>query len=298
MYDILIIGAGTAGMTAGIYAKRAGFSVLVVENSVAGGQIINTPDIENYPAILKTTGFEFATSMMSQLKTLEVEILYDKILKYELTEKIKKIHFANKIIECKTVIIANGVNRKKLGCEGEEKFSGAGVSYCATCDGAFYKNRDVIMVGGGNTALEDALFLANNCKTVYLVHRRDQFRANKILVESVLKRENIKILYNSKVCEIKGDKMVSSVIVSTDEKRDEYSVSGVFVAVGLSPSNEVFKGVIDLDEYGYIKSDEQLLTNISGVFVAGDTRTKLLRQLVTAASDGAIASFQAGIYLN
>lgn len=298
MVDVLIIGGGTAGMSAAIYAKRSGLSVLVVESNLSGGQIINTPDVENYPGILKITGFDFAQTLLNQLKELEVEILYDKILEYDLTSNIKKLTFANKVIKGKTVIIANGVNRRELGCEGEEKFKGSGVSYCATCDGAFFRNRDVAIVGGGNTALEDALFLANNCKTVYLVHRRDEFRGNQILVDAVLKRENIKVLYNSQVSSINGDTVVKSATISTNGEVSDYEISGIFVAIGLIPSNDVFNGVIDLDENGYIKSDENLLTNVSGVFVAGDTRTKLLRQLITAASDGAVASIQASLYLN
>ncbi|MFI3225856.1 MAG: FAD-dependent oxidoreductase [Clostridia bacterium] len=298
MYDILIIGGGTAGMSAGIYAKRSGLNVLVIESNVPGGQIVNTPDVENYPGILKTTGFEFAMKLMEQLSALDVEIMYDQILDYDLKSDIKKLTFADKTIEGKTIIIANGVNRRELGCEGEDKFKGSGVSYCATCDGAFYKDKDVAIVGGGNTALEDALFLANNCKTVYLVHRRDEFRGNKILVDAVLKRENIKVLYNSQVISINGDKVVSSVTIDTSGQAVNYDVSGIFIAVGLIPSNEVFRGVIDLDEGGYIKASEDLLTNVPGVFVAGDTRTKLLRQLITAASDGAIAAVQAAMYLN
>ena len=237
-------------------------------------------------------------SLVNQLNALEVEIMYSEILEYDLTSTIKKLTFADKEILGKTVIIANGVTRRELGCKGEDTLKNKGISYCATCDGAFYKNKDVAIVGGGNTALEDALFLSNNCKTVYLVHRRDEFRGNKILVDAILKRDNIKILYNSKVDSINGDSVVSSITVDTNGQFKDYSISGIFVAVGLIAANDVFKGVIDLDDSGYIASDENLLTNVQGVFVAGDTRTKLLRQLVTAASDGAVSAFQAAIYLN
>lgn len=298
MYDILIIGGGTAGMSSAIFAKRSGLSVLIIEENMFGGQIINTPEIENYPGIIHTSGFEFSTNLLEQVKNLKVEVVNKTITTYDLKSPVKKLSFADGFVEGKTVIIANGVNRRELGCEGEERFKGSGVSYCATCDAAFYRNKVVSIVGGGNTALEDALLLSNICEKVYLIHRRDEFRASKILVDAVLKRDNIEILYNSSVKSINGETKVTSITVVQDGNAIDYDVNGIFVCIGLIPANDVFDGVINLDEYGYIKADESLLTNIDGVFVAGDTRTKFLRQLVTAASDGAIAAMTAFNYLS
>ncbi|MFI3115915.1 MAG: FAD-dependent oxidoreductase [Clostridia bacterium] len=298
MYDILIIGGGTAGMSSAIFAKRSGLSVLIIEENMFGGQIINTPEIENYPGIIHTSGFEFSTNLLEQVKNLKVEVVNKTITTYDLESPVKKLSFADGFVEGKTVIIANGVNRRELGCEGEERFKGSGVSYCATCDAAFYRNKVVSIVGGGNTALEDALLLSNICEKVYLIHRRDEFRASKILVDAVLKRDNIEILYNSSVKSINGETKVTSITVIQDGNAIDYDVNGIFVCIGLIPANDVFDGVINLDEYGYIKADESLLTNIDGVFVAGDTRTKFLRQLVTAASDGAIAAMTAFNYLS
>ena len=298
IYDTIIIGAGTAGMSAGLYAKRSGLEVLILENNIPGGQIVSTPDVENYPGIKKTTGVDFASGLMEQITDLGVNISYESVLTYDLTSKTKEITTKNNVYQCKTVIIANGVNRRELGCKGEDSFKGKGVSYCATCDGAFFKGKVTAIVGGGNTALEDALFLSNNCKKVYLIHRREEFRGNQILVDSILKRENIEILYNSKITQINGELSVSSIVINTDGQEKTHDVSGVFVAIGLIPNNQPFEGVIELDKTGYIKADETLKTNISGVFVAGDTRTKLVRQLVTAASDGAVSAIMCANYLN
>lgn len=299
MYDIIIIGAGPAGLSAAIYAIRAGHTVAVFEELIYGGQVANTPEVENYPAIEKISGADFSMNIYNHAVNLGAEIKFDKVTSVKLSAHVKIITAGTKEFQAKAVIIANGAKRRKLGCAGEDEFSARGVSYCATCDGAFYKGKDVLIVGGGNTALEDALFLANNCNKVHLVHRRDSFRGNKILIDAVLANDKIKIHYNSVVEKIYGTKTVEGAMLK-DMEADEVigiSVSGVFVAVGLEPDNSLFEGEIEL-ENGYIKADESCETNVSGVFVAGDTRTKKLRQIVTAASDGAIAAVEASSYIS
>lgn len=300
MVDIIVIGAGPAGLTSAIYAMRAGLSVTVFEKSIYGGQVASTSEVENYPAVQKISGVEFSNNIYNQAIAQGVDIQFDEVEEINFEGKIKVVKTSSGEHKAKAVILANGVERRKLGCEGEEKFTGRGVSYCATCDGAFFKDKEVAIVGGGNTALEDALFLANNCTKVYLIHRRDSFRGEEVLEKSVKARKNIEILYNHGVEKIEGEKTVSKIEVKnlkTEEKRT-IDVSGIFIAIGLKPNNKMFENVLDLDEGGYIISDESCTTSVEGVYVAGDSRTKFLRQIITAASDGAIAAVQAANYIN
>lgn len=300
MVDIIVIGAGPAGLTSAIYAMRAGLSVMVFEKSIYGGQVASTSEVENYPAVQKISGIEFSNNIYNQAIAQGVDIQFDEVEEINLEGKIKVVKTSSGEHKAKAVILANGVERRKLGCEGEEKFTGRGVSYCATCDGAFFKDKEVAIVGGGNTALEDALFLANNCTKVYLIHRRDSFRGEEVLEKSVKARKNIEILYSHGVEKIEGEKTVSKIEVKnlkTEEKRT-IDVSGIFIAIGLKPNNKMFENVLDLDEGGYIVSDESCTTSVEGVYVAGDSRTKFLRQIITAASDGAIAAVQAANYIN
>ncbi|MDI0264888.1 thioredoxin-disulfide reductase [Clostridioides difficile] len=300
MVDIIVIGAGPAGLTSAIYAMRAGLSVTVFEKSIYGGQVASTSEVENYPAVQKISGVEFSNNIYNQAIAQGVDIQFDEVEEINLEGKIKVVKTSSGEHKAKAVILANGVERRKLGCEGEENFTGRGVSYCATCDGAFFKDKEVAIVGGGNTALEDALFLANNCTKVYLIHRRDSFRGEEVLEKSVKARKNIEILYNHGVEKIEGEKTVSNIEVKnlkTEEKRT-IDVSGIFIAIGLKPNNKMFENVLDLDEGGYIISDESCTTSVEGVYVAGDSRTKFLRQIITAASDGAIAAVQAANYIN
>ncbi|KPI51105.1 thioredoxin reductase [Clostridioides difficile] len=300
MVDIIVIGAGPAGLTSAIYAMRAGLSVTVFEKSIYGGQVASTSEVENYPAVQKISGVEFSNNIYNQAIAQGVDIQFDEVEEINLEGKIKVVKTSSGEHKAKAIILANGVERRKLGCEGEEKFTGRGVSYCATCDGAFFKDKEVAIVGGGNTALEDALFLANNCTKVYLIHRRDSFRGEEVLEKSVKARKNIEILYNHGVEKIEGEKTVSKIEVKnlkTEEKRT-IDVSGIFIAIGLKPNNKMFENVLDLDEGGYIISDESCTTSVEGVYVAGDSRTKFLRQIITAASDGAIAAVQAANYIN
>ncbi len=300
MFDMIIIGAGTAGLTAAIYGLRAGLSVVVLEEFIYGGQIANTPDVENYPGIEKISGADFGITLYEQAKKYGALIKFEGVKNIKLTGQVKEVSTNKTTYQGKTVIIANGAKRRKLGCKGEEEFSGRGVSYCATCDGAFYKGKEVVIVGGGNTAVEDALFLANNCQKVHVVHRRDSFRASQVLVDSLKARENIIIHYDSVVEEISGTKSVERAIIKNlkDNTATELTISGVFVAVGLEPDNSIYQSEILLDKNGYIQAGENCKTNVEGVYAAGDTRTKTLRQLVTAAADGAVAAFEAGNYIN
>lgn len=299
MEDILIIGAGTAGLTAAIYARRAGLSCVVFEGAVPGGKIVNSPEVANYPGLPKVSGYDYAMALLEQTKSYGAEIKYETVIGSELSGKIKKLKTSSGEYEGKTVIIANGASRKKLGCKGEKELEGRGVSYCATCDGAFFRDKTVAVVGGGDTAFEDAQYLAGICERVFLIVREDVFSASDILVEAVLKNDRITVLKNSTVTEITGENFVTGVKIKNSENSTEktVAVSAVFVAVGIAPDNSIFGTAISLDERGYIISGEDCLTEIDGVFVAGDTRQKELRQLVTAASDGAVAATAALKYI-
>lgn len=301
MYDMIILGAGTAGLSAALYANRAGMKVLVVEKGIYGGQIINTPLVENYPALPNVSGFDFVQNLFEQaINQHKTDIVYEVVEGYSFDGDIKTIKTNKNEYQTKTVIIAGGAEHRQLGCSGEEAFKGRGVSYCATCDGAFYKNKVTAVVGGGNTALQDARYLANGCSKVYLIHRRDTFRASKIEIDNALKKENIVPVYDSVVEEITGDQTVTAIRLKNLKTgaQSELEVSGIFVAVGLSPDNEMFRDVLELDEGGYIIAGEDCKTNIEGVFVAGDTRTKQVRQLITAAADGAVSAEMATEYIN
>lgn len=300
MIDVLIIGGGPAGLSAAIYAKRAGVSTLVLEQSIYGGQITNTPEVENYPGVLKISGADLAMLLYEQVNDLGVEVRLEGVESLDLTGPVKTVRTAQETYEARTVIIANGAKRRKLECPGEERLAGHGVSYCATCDGAFFRGKEVAIVGGGNTALEDALFLSNHCSMVHLVHRRDAFRGSKILADAVLARENIQIHYDSVTQEIQGDSKVSAIVlknVKTDAV-ETVPVSGVFVAVGLAPDNGIFAGQVELDPAGYIVAGEDCKTSQEGVYAAGDTRTKEVRQIITAAADGAVAAVEAANRVN
>ena len=295
MYDIIIVGAGIAGMTAAIYAKRAGKEVLLLDEVSYGGQIINSNSVENYPGFSSISGYELATSIFNQTQSFGVSFKMERVV--NITESREVITNKNKY-QARAIIIASGLRYRRLDVIGEDKFLGKGLSYCATCDGNFYKNLDVCVVGGGNTALEDALYLSNICNHVYLIHRRDKLRGDKYLIDLLNKKDNVSFIYDSVVKEIRGDDKISSVLLlnKTNNKEVSINVSGVFVAVGYEPSSSVFNNIINLDERGYIKSDD-CTTNVSGIFVAGDVRSKKLRQLVTASSDGAIAATLAVSYL-
>ena len=300
MYDIVIVGAGTAGMSAAIYGVRSGKKVLLLEEKNYGGQIVNTPEVENYPGIIKTSGFEFATNLFNQAKSLGAEIKYEKALKIEDNGTLKTIVTNKNTYEAKTVIIATGAKNRQLRLENEQKLIGSGVSYCATCDGMFFRGRDVAVVGGGNTALEDAMFLSNYCNKVYIIHRRDKLRGEDKIAKAISEKENIQLVWNSNVIKILGDNQVEGITVknSVDGSEKNIKVSGLFIAVGQEPDNYDFQSVIKLDEKGYVIAGEDCRTETNGIFTAGDCRTKSVRQLTTAASDGAVAAIGACEYID
>ena len=299
MWDIIIIGAGPAGMTAAIYARRAAKSVLVLEALSYGGQIINTPDIENYPVAAHISGFDFATKVYEQAKALGAEFKFQKAVAIEDNGEEKTVRTTKNAYTAKAVIIATGSENRKLGIEGEDKLVGRGISYCATCDGAFYRGKTVAVVGGGNTALEDALYLADLAEKVYLIHRREEFRAEASTVERIKSRENVELVLNSVVKSLTADKQLTAVeVVDKNGETRTLEVSGLFVAVGRIPENQNFARVIALDSAGYALSGENCHTDTPGVFVAGDNRVKEVRQLVTATADGAVAATEAIKYLN
>lgn len=300
MHDVIISGAGAAGLTAAIYIKRAGFSPLVLEKGIYGGQLALTSGVENYPGIKSITGWELAAGIYSQAEALGVEVKYEAVTGAELNSGIKSIITPSGSYATENFIIASGVRRRELGCEGEARLLGKGVSYCATCDGAFFKARVTAVVGGGNTALEDALYLSKICQRVYLIHRRDTYRAEGILVERVKNTPNIEPVMNSGVVEIMGSENVSSIKIKNyiDGTGHELPVSGIFIAIGMLADNGIFSEYINLDENGYIIAGESCETNVPGVFAAGDCRAKPLRQIVTAAADGAVAGHNAAVRLN
>ncbi len=299
MDDIIIIGAGTAGLTAAIYGQRAGLSCRIFEKYAPGGQIVNSPSIENYPGMYGVSGYDYSMALFEQAQKCGAVAEFAEVTGIDFSGKNKKVMTTAGEFEAKAVIIANGAARRKIGCKGEEEFEGRGVSYCATCDGAFFRGKTVAVVGGGESAFEEAEYLAEICDKVYLIHRRDIFTAAKTAVDSVLKKKNVTVLTNSAIEEIKGTNAVSSVVIKNRANGStvEMPLSAVFVAIGLSPDNGLYKDVLKLDEYGYFDAEEDCKTNIEGVFVAGDTRKKHLRQLVTAASDGAAAATAAANYI-
>ncbi len=300
MYDVIVIGAGTAGMTAGIYARRAGKTVLIIEEKSYGGQIINTPEVENYPGISKVSGFTFANNLYNQTRELGAEFKFEEVIKIQNNSGYKVVVTNKTKYQGKTVIIATGAKNRPLGVNNEDKLTGAGVSYCATCDGAFFRGKDVAVVGGGNTALEDALFLSDYCNLVYVVHRRNEFRGGKGLADILKEKSNVKFVFDSVVKSIKGEQSVEGLDILNVKKNilSEIKVQGVFIAIGQMPDNGRFSDIVELDDKGYIKADETCATNTDGVFVAGDCRTKQVRQLTTAASDGAVAALAACSYIN
>ncbi|MBQ6323753.1 MAG: thioredoxin-disulfide reductase [Bacilli bacterium] len=298
MYDIIIIGAGPAGMTAAIYARRALKKVLVLEATAYGGQIINTPEIDNYPVAPHISGFDFSTKLYNQAVELEAEFVFEKVIKINDKKSLKEVITSENKYEAKSVIIATGSDNRKLGIKNEVELVGKGVSYCATCDGNFYRGMDVAVVGGGNTAVEDALYLSNIANKVYLIRRKDKLRADSIEVDKLQKKKNIEFIYNASISNLIGKEKLEKIEVKTNEDTILLEISAIFIAIGRVPATENIKDLIETDEYGYIESNENCHTNIPGVFAAGDIRKKDLRQLVTATSDGAIAATEAIKYLN
>lgn len=295
MADIIIVGAGPAGLSAAIYARRAGMNTVVYEAESYGGQIINTPEIENYPAIAKISGFDFADGLYKQAEALGAEIKFDKVTEIKPTDGGFEVSTEYSGTEtCKAVVLAVGAKNRHMGIAREEELTGKGVSYCATCDGAFYKGKTVAVTGGGNTAVEDAIYLCGMAQKVYLIHRRNEFRAEETLVNAAKAIENLEFVTPYVVKELKGEPKLSSVILENreDGSEKELAVDGLFVAIGQEPATASFKDLVTLSG-GYIEAGEDCKTNVPGIFAAGDGRTKKVRQLTTACADGAVAALAA-----
>ncbi len=299
IYDIGIIGGGTAGMTAAVYGQRAGKQTVIIEGSTFGGQIISSPNVENYPGIAGVSGSEFSMNLLDQATKLGAGTVMEQATGIRDEGNKKVIETTGKEYFCRSVILATGVTHRHLGVPGEERLTGAGVSYCATCDGMFFRGRDAAVVGGGSTALQDAEFLSNYCRKVYLIHRRDEFRGEDSIVKRLEGKENIEFILSTTVKEIIGDTSVSGLILNDKKtgKESELNVSGVFLAVGQVPKNEAFADVVKLDGNGFILAAEDCVTSRPGIFAAGDCRTKEVRQLTTAAADGAVAALAACKYI-
>lgn len=300
IYDVIIVGSGPAGITAGIYAKRAGLSTIVLEGSfIKGGQIVNTQEIDNYPGLPGVGGIELAEKMRLHLEQQGVEIKRGKVIKISQQDNLKMVHTKKTDYCGKTVVLASGTTRRTLDVPGEEEFLGSGVSYCATCDGAFFKEKTVAVIGGGDVAIEDADILSGICKKVYVIHRRAELRAAKVLQDSLYKKDNVEFCWNQKVTQIGGELQVQWLktenLISGECKT--LDVDGVFIAIGSVPNTEYLKDIIHLDSSGYIVAGEDGKTNIPGIFAAGDVRTKDLRQIITSAADGANCIYSVESYL-
>lgn len=300
MYDIIIIGSGPAGLSAAIYAQRACLDTIVIEkNGISGGQVLNTWEVDNYPGFPGVTGFELSRQFREHANKLGARVVQDEVVQVELSGNVKKVVCEEETYEARCVILASGAHHRTLEVPGEEELRGAGVSYCATCDGAFFRGRTVAVVGGGDAALEDAIFLARMCEKVYIVHRRDKLRGAKRLQERLQALENVEFVWNSETAAIEGNAQVEALRLRQTKIGEErrLDVDGVFIAVGIAPESELYAGQLELDEQGYIRADESGQTSVPGVFAAGDVRTKALRQILTAASDGANCVASAERYL-
>lgn len=303
MYDVIIIGSGPAGLTAAIYGQRAKLNVLMIEKQpMSGGQILNTYEVDNYPGLPGIGGFDLGTKLRAHADALGMQVVTGDVVSVDFSGKVKQVVTGDGTYESRTVIIATGAQYRKLGVPGEDTLRGMGVSYCATCDGAFFRGKETAVIGGGDVALEDALFLARACSKVYLIHRRDEFRGAKVLQERVFQTPNIEVIWDTVAESINGTEKVESLLLYNrkKEERTTLMVSGVFIAVGIQPNSELFRNQVAMDEGAYLIAGEECRTDCDGIFAAGDVRTKQLRQVITAASDGAnaITSVERYLYLN
>lgn len=301
IYDMVIIGGGPAGYTAALYAARAGIDVILLERLSAGGQMALTGEIDNYPGFEDgIDGFTLGMKMQKGAERFGAKTEYAEVLSVDFSESIKRVKTANGVFCGKTVVISSGANPRELGINNEREMIGKGIHYCAHCDGRFYKDKTVVVVGGGNSAAADALYLSRLAKKVYVVHRRNTLRATKIYHEPLLKAENVEFIWNSTVEELISDNKVNGVKVKNvmDKSVNELVCDGVFISIGRKPATEFLKDAVMLDKNGYVVADESTRTNVDGVYAVGDVRTKVLRQVVTAVSDGAVAVHYAEEYLS
>lgn len=297
-YDVIIIGSGPAGLAAAIYAMRARLdAILIEETGMSGGQILNTYEVDNYPGLQGINGFDLGMKMREHADHFAIPFEAGRVEELVVSGESKEVRTADKSYYGKTVIVATGATYAKLGIAGEEELLGKGVSYCATCDGAFFRDKVVAVVGGGNVAVEDAIYVARFASKVYLIHRRDQLRATTILQEKLLETNNIEVLWNTKVLSILGESIVEHIHVEQDGEQKTISLNGIFIAVGMIPNTTLLENVVSMDEQGYVIADETCRTDCSGVYACGDLRTKQLRQVVTAVADGANAITSVEHYL-
>lgn len=299
IYDVVIIGSGAAGLTAAVYGKRAELNLIVIEKEPAsGGQILNTYEVDNYPGLPGINGYDLGMKFREHAEKLGADFVNDEVLRIESSGDGFRVVGEERIYETKSVVIATGAHHRKLSVVGEEELTGMGVSYCATCDGAFFRNKVAAVVGGGDVAIEDAIFLSRMCKKVYLIHRRDALRGAKTLQTQLFGLENVEIIWDTVVEGIEGGDQVESLTLRNDKTGEmkKLAVDGVFIAVGINPQSEAFNSLVEMD-HGYIKAGEDCETNVPGIFAAGDVRTKQLRQISTAVSDGANAITSVERYL-
>lgn len=301
IYDLVIIGSGPAGLSAAVYAQRACLNTVIIEKTgVSGGQILSTTEVDNYPGMPGIGGFDLGMKMREHVDHLGGQFMTGEVVSITDKTDTKELLMADgSTVTARAVIIATGASHRKLGIPGEEALTGAGVSYCATCDGAFFRNRTTAVIGGGDVAVEDAIFLARLCKKVYVIHRRDSFRAARVLSDRLPALENVEVLWNCIPLEITGEGNVSGLSIQNKltQEKNTLEVDGVFVAVGMEPNTDVYKELVEVDATGYIVADETCCTGVPGIFAAGDVRTKQLRQVVSAASDGANAVYSVQRYL-
>jgi len=300
MYDVVIIGAGPAGYTAGIYCSRARHNTLLISGILPGGQLMNTTDVENYPGFSDgIMGPDLMTVMRKQTEKMGTKIIDDEVTSVDFKVNPLKVKTASEEFEAKTVIVCTGANPRKIGLDGEQTFAGKGVSYCATCDGAFFKDQELIVVGGGDSAMEEATFLTKFASTVHIVHRREEFRASKIMQERALANEKIKVHFNCTVKDIQGDQKFQKVILNNTKTNEDETLDagGLFVAIGHEPNSKMFQNQLELDENGYVIIKNNTETSIPGVFCAGDVHDHRYRQAVTAAGFGCMAAIDVDKYL-
>lgn len=298
MKDIIIVGGGVSGLSAAIYAGRAELDAVMIEKNFPGGQIVNTSEVENYPGILEINGADLANVMYEHAKKFGAEIVFDEVIEIKVEGNVKKVKTNSTEYEAKVILLSMGANPRNLGVSRENEFVGRGIGYCAICDGGFYRGKTVAVVGGGDTAVEDALYLSRIAKKVYLIHRRDELRANKNSQKKLFE-SNVELVWDSKIVELFGEERLTGVKVENikDNSTKDLELDGVFVAVGSLPQTELVKDLVELDKQGYIVAGENCATSVDGILAIGDIRTKQLRQVITAASDGAVSIYEAEKYI-